>query len=408
MLSPYTVLDLADEKGELASMVLGDLGADVIKVEPPGGSASRAMGPFLDNAPEPERSLQYFAFNRNKRSITLDLETQAGGTALLSLVEKADFIIESARPGEMAGKGLGFEAMRQANSRIVYVAITPFGQDGPHADFPASDLTIAAMGGPMSLQGHPDRAPVRLSIPQAWLHASVEAAVGALTAHALMLRTNQAQYVDVSAQTAMIWTMMQAMVAHSVQGRDFNRGGNTIQLGTVTLRLVHECADGYVVVFPIGGALAKLVEWCVRDGIVPEDWLTAEDWPMFHIKMLQQQPVAHTIEEVLDAVSGYVRDKTKNQLLEQGLAEGVSMAPVNNMEDLTRFRHLEERGYWLTAPLPNGQQAQVPGIFANPSGTPMNVRRWPPRLGEHTGEVLEDLLGLSSSQIAAASGQAQG
>jgi len=408
MLSPYTVLDLTDEKGELASMVLGDLGADVIKVEPPSGSPSRAMGPFLDDAPEMERSLQNFAFNRNKRGISLDLEAEAGRKTLFSLVGKADFIVESARPGEMAGRGLGFEAMRQANSRIVYVAITPFGQDGPHADFPASDLTLAAMGGPMSLQGHPDRPPVRLSLPQAWLHASVEAAVGALTAHALMLRTGQAQFVDVSAQTAMTWTMLQGMVAHAVQGRDFNRGGSIVQLGTINVQLVHECADGHVVVFPIGGALAKMVEWWVRDGIVPEDWMTAEDWPMYHVKLLQQQPVAHTIEEVLDAVGAYVRDKTKNQLLEQGIADGVSIAPVNNMEDLTRFRHLQERGFWLTAPLPNGQVAQVPGIFANLSETPMKVRRWAPRLGEHTGEVLGDLLGMSTSQIAAASGRALG
>ncbi|PKB73747.1 MAG: hypothetical protein BZY75_00165 [SAR202 cluster bacterium Io17-Chloro-G7] len=408
MLSPYMVLDLTDEKGELSSMVLGDLGADVIKVEPPGGSASRALRPFLDGAPEAERSLQYYAFNRNKRSITLDLETEAGRNALFALAEKADFIIESARPGEMAQRGLGFEAMSKVNPRIVYVAITPFGQDGPHANYPASDLTLAAMGGPMSLQGHRDRAPVRLSLPQAWLHGSVEAAVGGMTAHALMLRTGQGQFVDVSAQTAMIWTMMQGMVAHAVQGRDFNRGGNTIQLGTVTIRLVHQCADGYVVIFPIGGALAKMVEWCVRDGIVPEDWLAAEEWPMYHFKLLQQQPVAHTIEEVLVAVSGYVRDKTKNQLLEQGLAEGVSMAPVSNMEDLTRFRHLEERGYWLTAPLPNGNEARVPGIFANLSQTPMKVRRWPPRLGEHNGEILGDILGLSTGQIAAAVGQVKG
>ena len=147
-----------------------------------------------------------------------------------------------------------------------------------------------------------------------------------------------------------------------------------------------------------------MVEWWVRDGIVPEDWITAEDWPMYHVKVLQQQPVSHEIEEILDAVGRYVQDKTKNQLLEQGLTEGVSIAPVNKMEDLTRFRHLEERGFWLKAPLPNGREAQVPGIFANLSGTPMKVRRWPPRLGEHTAEVLGGLLGLSTSQIDAASG----
>ena len=404
MLSPYTVIDLTDDRGELASMVLGDLGADVIKVEPPEGSASRRMTPFLEDGPEPERSLSYFAFNRNKRGVILDLSAEEGRRALISLTERADFIIESARPGEMAARGLGYDTLRQANNRIVYVAITAYGQDGPYAGFPASDLTLAAMGGPMSLQGHPDRPPVRLSVPQVWLHASVEAAVGALTAHARMVRTGEAQFVDVSAQTAMIWTMLQGMVAHSVQGADFNRLGNNIQLGAITVRLVHECADGYVVVFPIGGALTKLVEWCVRDGIVSKDWLTAEDWPMYHFKALQQQPVAHTIDEVLDAVSQYVRDKTKFQLLEEGLAEGVSMAPVCNMEDLVRFRQLEERGYWLTAPLANGKDAPVPGIFAHPTATPMRVRRWAPRLGEHNQEVLGGLLGLAPSQIAAASG----
>ncbi len=131
MLSPYTVLDLTDDRGEMAGMVLGDLGADVIKVEPPQGSSSRSMEPFLDDAPEPERSLRYFAFNRNKRGITLDLSAEAGRHALIALVEKSDFILESARPGEMDGLGLGFDRLQQANPRIVYVAITPYGSSGP-------------------------------------------------------------------------------------------------------------------------------------------------------------------------------------------------------------------------------------------------------------------------------------
>ncbi|MCH8107745.1 MAG: CoA transferase [Chloroflexi bacterium] len=404
MLSPYTVLDLTDDKGELAGMMLGDLGANVIKVEPPQGSSSRRMGPFLEDAPEPERSLQYFAFNRNKRGITLDLSAEAGRRALIALAEKADFVIESAPPGRMAGLGVGFDTLRQANPRIVYVAITAYGQDGPHADFPASDLTLAAMGGPMSLQGVPDRAPVRLSVPQVWLHASAEAVVGALTAHALMIRTGEAQFVDVSAQTAMVWTMLQGMVAHAIQGFDFNRGGSTIQLGSVTVRLVHECADGYVVIFPIGGALAKLVQWCVQDGLVTEDWIDAEDWPTYHFKVLQGQPVSHSLDEVLDAVGRYVRHKSKSTLLEQSIREGVTMAPVSTIEELARFRQLEERGYWLAAPLPDGQEVLVPGIFARLSEAPMSVRRWPPTLGEHNQEVLGGMLGLSIQEIATAAG----
>ena len=406
MLSPYTVLDLTDDRGEFAGMILGDLGADVIKIEPPQGSSSRSMGPFLDDAPEPERSLRYFAFNRNKRGITLDFTADAGRRALVTLAKRADFVIESARPGEMSGLGLGFDDLRQANPRIVYVAITAFGQDGPHAELAASDLTLAAMGGPMSLQGHPDRPPVRVSVPQVWLHASAEAVVGALTAHARMTGTGEAQFVDVSAQTAMTWTMLSAMVAHAIQGFDFNRAGPAVPHGPVTLRLVYECADGYVVLFPIGGALAALIQWCVQDGLVPEGWLGDEDWPTYHIKLTQGEPVAHTLDEVLDPISRYVLDKSKNQLIEQSLREGVSIAPVSTIEEMTRFQQLEERAYWLAAPLPNGQEVQVPGLFARLTQTPMQVRRWAPRLGEHNNEVLAGMLGYSSADVAKACGSA--
>ena len=407
MLSPYTVLDLTDDRGELASMILGDLGADVIKIEPPQGSSSRRIEPFLDDAPEPERSLLYFAFNRNKRGITLDFTVDAGRRALITLSKSADFVIESARPGEMSGLGLGFDELRQANPRIVYVAITPYGQDGPHAELAASDLTIAAMGGPMSLQGHPDRPPVRVSVPQVWLHASAEAVVGALTAHARMIGSGEAQFVDVSAQTALVWTMLNAMVAHAIQGFDYNRAGPVLQQGRVVLRLVYECSDGYVVLVPIGGSLATLIQWSVQDGLVPESWLGDEDWPMYHIKLVQGEPVSHTLHEVLDLISRYLLDKPKNRLLERSLREGISIAPVSTIEELTRFRQLEERGYWLTAPLPNGQTVEVPGLFARLTETPMQVRRWAPRLGEHNNEVLGGILGYSSADVAKARGSAE-
>ena len=171
MLSPYTVLDLTGGRGDLASMLMGDMGAIVIKVEPPGGGAGRHEPPFIDGAPEPERSLPFFAFNRNKQGITLDLEVEAGRNALKRLVTTADFLFESGQPATLDSLGLGFDALKEINPKIIHVAISPYGWDGPYAEYPASDLTIAAMGGPMSLQGVPERAPVRLSAPQVWLHA---------------------------------------------------------------------------------------------------------------------------------------------------------------------------------------------------------------------------------------------
>ena len=404
MLSPYTVLDLSNDRGELASMILGDLGADVIKVEPPEGSTSRRMGPFLDDAPEPERSLHYYAFNRNKRGITLDLDSEQGKKALLALVAKADFVIESGHPGEMSRMGVGFEAMRSANPRIVYVAITPFGQDGPYAEFAASDLTIAAMGGPMSLQGVASRAPVRLSVPQVWLHASAEAAVAALTAHARMLQDGEAQFVDVSAQTAMIWTMLHGIGAHPVQGHDFQRGGSDLQLGNMIIPLVYECADGYVVLLTSGATMSTAVHWLVADGIVPEEWIEGEDWPTYERRLLQEGEMVYGLDEVVAALRRFVRPYTKAQLLERGLSESVTLAPVSTIEDIARFRQLEERGYWLSAPLPNGGQVDAPGLFSRLSESPMGVRFWPPTLGQHNSEILGDMLGMAAAEISIASG----
>ena len=398
MLSPYTVLDLSDDRGEMASMILGDLGANVVKVEPPYGSSSRRMGPFLEDAPEPENSLQFFAFNRNKRGVTLDVTTKAGRAALLRLVEKADFVIESAGPGEMAKLGLGFDAFEKANPSIIYVAISAFGQDGPQADYAASDLTLAAMGGPMSVQGNPERAPVRLSVPQAWLHASSEAAVAALTAHALMIQTGQGQFVDVSAQTSMIATMLHARLAYAIQGSDMERAGSVLQAGAIELPLVHECADGYVVLIPTGATMTGMVPWMVEDGIVPEEWIEGEDWATYDRRFLQQQPVVYALEDVFDAIRRCVLLHTKTDMLDRGLRDNVTIAPINTVEDLTKFHQLEERGYWLMAPLPDGTDTAVAGILAQLSETPLDVKRWAPKLGQHNHEILIEMLGMSEAQ----------
>ena len=214
-----------------------------------------------------------------------------------------------------------------------------------------------------------------------------------------MLATGEAQFVDVSAQTAMVWSMLYARVAHAVQGFDFNRGGSVLQLGPFNMPIVYECADGYIVVAPLGSTLVKLVPWMAAEGTVPQEWVNGEDWPLFERKMLYHEPLAYSLEEVVAAMRVYLKTRSKNDLLELGLREGVTLAPVSTTEDLTRFRQLEERGYWLDAPLPNGATAKAPGVIAQLTGTPMNVRRWAPTLGQHNVEILCDELGMEPSAL---------
>ena len=277
MLAPYRVLDLTDGRAELATFVLAGLGADVIKVEPPGGSPSRRR-PLVDGEPAALASLRFHAFNRGKRSVVLDLDDDAGRRDLLRLVASADFVFENAGPGVMDARGLGFEALRAARPDLVYVAISPFGQTGPYADHRATDLTLAAMGGSMALNGEPDRRPVRITVPQTWHHAAVEGALGALVAHERRCSAGEAQFVDVSVQAAVFWTGLKAMIAHAIQGRDIERNGTVLQLSTLVTPLVYPCADGEVCLIATGGPAVGLMPWMLDTGVVTQEWADAEDW----------------------------------------------------------------------------------------------------------------------------------
>jgi crotonobetainyl-CoA:carnitine CoA-transferase CaiB-like acyl-CoA transferase len=162
MLSGYRALDLTDEKGFLCGKVLGDLGVDVVKVERPSGDPSRSIGPFYHGKPDPNKSLNWFAFNASKRGITLNLECPEGRDIFKKLSTTADFVIESFPPGYMDALGIGYTSLSAVNSGLIMTSITPFGQTGPYKDRKASDITILAMSGLMSICGDPDRAPLRL------------------------------------------------------------------------------------------------------------------------------------------------------------------------------------------------------------------------------------------------------
>src|SRR3984885_10989257 len=283
MLSPYRVLDLSTERGLLCGQMLADLGADVIKVEPVGGSSARSIGPFYKDAPHPDRSLYWWAYNRDQRSITLDIERGAGRDLLRRLVERADFLIESHNPGYLAKHGLGFADLAKVNPALIYVSITPFGQDGPKANYADSDLIIMAAGGPLILAGDADRAPVRLCIPQAYLHASADAAVGALAAHHERVRSGLGQHVEVAAVQSVAMATQSSILAAPLGSTEIGRMSGGVKVGPFEFPLVWPASDGFIAMTflfgsALGGFTARLMNFICEQGMCDEatrdkDWI---------------------------------------------------------------------------------------------------------------------------------------
>lgn len=404
MLKPYRVLDLTDGRAALGPMMLGFMGADVVKVEPPGGAPSRSEPPLDPLALQGMGSLRFQLYNRGKRSVTLDLDAPADRSRFLELVASSHFLFENAAPGAMAARGLGFDDLAKVNPQLVYVATTPFGQDGPYANHAATDLTLAAMGGMMAVNGDADRPPVRITVPQTWLHGGAESAVAAMVAHFRRLQTGQGQFADVSVQACVFWTLLNASIAHWVQGRDIERNGSLLQLGTVTLPVVYPCIDGGVVVIANGASMPTLTQWMVDAGIVGANWLTDEEWKTYDFRWIAGEPLKIPFDEVHAAICAFTARYRMNDLLERALGAGITLAPVNSIAEVANFRHLEARGYWEPLETSPGRALKAPGPFVRLSETPLQVAHAAPKSGEHTAEVLGSLPGPVAAGPAAAPG----
>jgi crotonobetainyl-CoA:carnitine CoA-transferase CaiB-like acyl-CoA transferase len=255
MLSPYRVLDLTDEGALICGQILGDLGADVILIEPPEGVKARTIGPFCGSEHNVNRSLNFWALNRNKRSITIDLGTATGRESLLQLVKTTDILVESFAPGHLDRLGLAYRALAEVNPSLIMISITPFGQRGPKARWAATDLTVTAASGALYVTGDDDRPPVHMSIPQAYLNAGAEAAAGALIALCARQRDGLGQQIDISAQTAMMMTTQYNVLATGWNDHPAERLGGGLKLGKIRTRFVYPCKDGYVSVTFLFGAV---------------------------------------------------------------------------------------------------------------------------------------------------------
>lgn len=404
MLSPYRVLDLTTERGLLCGQMLGDLGADVIKIEPPGGALARQLAPFYQDEPHPDRSLYWWAYNRNKRGITLNLDSKDGQDILRRLAATAHFVIESDNPGFLAERGLGYDSLAALNPALVYVSITPFGQDGPKANYADSDLIILAAGGPLILTGDADRPPVRVSVPQGYAHASAEAAVAALVAHHERQRSGRGQHVDVSAQQAVALAAQANLLATQLGDKEFQRMSGGVKLGPLNIRLVWPAKDGYVAVgllfgSSIGPFTRRLMEWLYELGCC-DAAMRDKDWISFGYLLFGGEGI-EDYEKAKEVVGDFVQSKTKAELLQAALERGLLIAPVTTVGEVVESEQLAARKYWQALHHPElGQTVRYPGPFAQLSASPITYRRRPPTIGEHNREIYLGELGLTEQRVA--------
>jgi crotonobetainyl-CoA:carnitine CoA-transferase CaiB-like acyl-CoA transferase len=385
------VLDLSDGGALICGQILADLGADVIQIEPPGGAAARRLGPHAGGTADPERSLFWWSYARGKRGLVLDLDSEAGRRRLCELAQGADVLIESAAPGELARRGLGYAELGALNPALVVVSITPFGKDGPRAHEAATDLTVLAAAGPLALTGDADRAPVRVPVPQAFLHAGAEAAVGALVALHERNASGLGQHVDVSAQQAATLATQAYLLATPVGASPATRVAGGVQAGPLRVEFTYPAKDGFVSIThlfgsTIGPATRRLMEWVYECGFCDEA-TRDKDWIAYtELLMTGKEPIAE-FERVKRTIAACTASKTKAELLQAARDRALLMAPARTLGEVVESEQLAARGYMTALEAADGSSVRLPGPFARFPAAPIQYRRRAPRLDEHAGEI---------------------
>ncbi len=380
--------------GPTCTQILGDLGADVIKVEQPGkGDDTRNFAPpFIrdDKGAETGESAYFCSSNRNKRSITLDLANPEGQALAKKLIAKSDVLIENFKKGGLAKYGLGWEQLKKEFPRLVYCSITGFGQTGPYSSRPGYDVLIQAMGGFMSVTGEPDGPPQKAGIPIADIMAGMYAAVAVNAALRHREVTGEGQYIDIGmldTQAAMLSIMALNYLA---------TGESPPRLGNAHPNIVpyqgFATADGNIVIAAANdGQYKRLCDFAGVPELAVDSRFKTND-----------QRVRNR-GQLIPRLSEIIAAKPSKHWLEGLEKAGVSCGPINTIKQLFDDPHVKARGMELTMPHPATGKAPVK-LVASPirmSATNPDYRHAPPLLGQHTDEVLKQVLGMKPGDIAA-------
>ena len=378
------VLDLSEDiAGSFCARLLADYGADVLKLEPPQGSALRRMPPFFHDDPHPEKSLFFLALNLNKKSATLNLENSAGRTNFRRLVPHVDVIIESYRPGYLAGLGLGYSDLEALNPSLVMTSITPFGQTGPYSQYKGEEIVNYAMGMIMSISGLQGREPLKHGGFQAQYEGGLNAA--AATAMALFMEgnTGEGQHIDVSVTECVASTMMATQTMYPFMG------GTQHRRRTTGSNFGHPmpCEDGWIIVQTGGGA----------------SWETIADFfggPELHEPRFSETAQRNQNGEELDRiVLDRIKDRGKWDLFTQAAQARMLFGLVQTPSELAECPQLESRDFYREVEHPVVGRIKVPAALFNLSLTPYQFLCPAPTLGQHNQEIYVDGLGYSQQEL---------
>lgn len=378
------VLELSEGiAGPFCTKLLAEYGAEVIKIEgPDGGDKARQCGPFPGGAPHPEKSSLFFYLNTGKKGITLNLDSTTGRAILSQLVQDADAVVESFAPGRAKELGLDFGTLSRDNPRLVATSITPFGLTGPYRDWQATHLTLAATTGWAYSAGNPDREPLAPGAWLLWTQVGVGAAVATMAALLWAEATGHGQHVDIAAMDTLVFLNGYALADYSYTGRARSRAHPTFLNGPV------ECKDGLMGVNIMTNR--NWVSLCHLMGMAD----MAED-DRLQTRVGWQQHGA----EVYARAKPWLEARTREEVFYQGMEAGIPMGFIASAPEAMAFPQHQARGYFQTVAHPDAGQVPVAGLPFRLSESPDLRPGPPPRLGEHTAEVLSRL-GYSGADLA--------
>ncbi|HAP94079.1 MAG TPA: acyl-CoA hydratase [Desulfotomaculum sp.] len=394
-LSDVRVLEFAGEIGSYAGKLYAELGADVIHIEPPEGDPVRFEWPFYKDMPNRETSLKYLYQNTNKRDLVLDIRKEEGKEIFLKLIKTVDILIESFPPGYLEQLGLGYEQLKKENPRLVHASITPFGQEGPYRDYPASDLTLAALGGFLYLAGAGDDKPARAYGEQSYMQGMMYAAVGTMAALYDAEETGEGQFIDVSMQ-ACVATALEFAAQQWDLEKTIRRAGAGVWAGTG----VYRCKDGYVyTMFTMGNNAYlwdPLPKWLKDEG--EEEGaaiLGTEEWRKLEYKTTDEA------KKIFREIFGrFAAKHEKLYLYEESQRRRCVCYPISDPKDVYENPQLNYRRFFI--PLHHehlGGEVYYPGQTCYIEKMPYEIKP-APTFGQHTKEILEEL-GYSSEQVEA-------